>query len=325
MSELTRAGDLVADIVADVVSTARRGTAVYGRNRFHAPWGVAFPAGSLTSVHVITGGACWLVPEDGPPVQLTRGDVALVPAGRPHALVDVPGRSPRPIEHFLGGLPGETDARDLVIPGDGPATRLVCGGFVLGAGPQHPITAMLPPVLHLNAADARERGLAAVVDLLAAEVDRSDPGASAVVASLVDLLFVYLMRAWLAEQSTADAGWARALYDPVVGAALALIHRAPADPWTVTSLARAVNLPRATFSRRFRTLTGQAPMSYVIDWRMAMAARLLRDEHALVRDVADRVGYDSEFAFARAFKRAAGQAPGRYRRANSMIDSAVLE
>lgn len=317
MSELTRAGDLVADIVADVISTTRRGTAIYGRNRFHAPWGIAIPAGSLASVHVVTAGACWLIPEDGSSVQLTRGDVALVPAGRPHVLVDTPGRSTTPIEHLLGGRPGETDSRDLVIPGDGPVTGLLCGGFVLGTAPQHPITAMLPPVMHLSAAAARERGLAAVVDLLAAEVDRSDPGAPAVVASLVDLLFVYLLRAWLAEQRLACAGWARALYDPAVGGALALIHQAPADPWTVTSLARAVDLPRATFSRRFTALTGQAPMSYVIDWRMALAARLLRDEHFSVREVAGRVGYDSEFAFARAFKRAIGQAPGQYRRAST--------
>jgi AraC-like DNA-binding protein len=107
----------------------------------------------------------------------------------------------------------------------------------------------------------------------------------------------------------------RAFHDPVVGTALALVHRDPGRPWTVAGLARAVGAPRATFSRRFTALTGQAPMTYVTAWRMSVASRLLREERQPLREIAGRVGYDSEFAFARAFKRAVGQAPGRYRAA----------
>jgi transcriptional regulator GlxA family with amidase domain len=124
---------------------------------------------------------------------------------------------------------------------------------------------------------------------------------------------VYLLRAWLTEQRNAGEGWARALYDPTVGGALALIHRDPARPWSVASLAHAVGVPRATFSRRFTALTGRSPIAYVTDWRMSVAARLLRQQRIPLREVARQVGYDSEFAFARAFKRAIGQPPGRYR------------
>ena len=182
-------------------------------------------------------------------------------------------------------------------------------------GHRHPLTAVLPPVLHVSAGQARSTGLAAAVDLLSAEVERADPGAPAVVASLVDLLFVYVLRAWLAEQRSAGGGWVQALYDPAVGGALALIHADPAHPWTVAALARAVDVPRATFSRRFTALTGQAPMSYVTAWRMTTAARLLRDHRTSLREAARQVGYDSEFAFARAFKRTVGHPPGRYRQA----------
>jgi AraC-like DNA-binding protein/mannose-6-phosphate isomerase-like protein (cupin superfamily) len=309
-----RSGDVVADIVADVVAATRRGTALYSRNRFHAPWGIHITAGALASVHVITAGACWLIPDDGSePVHLTRGDVALVPAGVGHSLVDTPGRPLRPMEDLAGGPLGEVAPTEVVIDGEGPLTGFICGGYLLGPGPRHPLTAMLPPIMHIGAGDARGTGLAAAVDLLSAESARTDPGAPAVVTSLIDLLFVYMLRAWLAEQSRDGGGWVGALYDPAVGGALALVHADPAQPWSVTALAKAVGVPRATFGRRFSTLTGQPPMAYVTAWRMTVAARLLGEGRAPLREVARQVGYDSEFAFARAFKRVVGHAPGRYR------------
>lgn len=313
-----RSGDVVADIVADVVAATRRGTALYSRNWFCAPWGIRIPAGALASVHVVTAGACWLTPDGGEPVHLTRGDVVLVPSGLGHCLTDSPGRPALPIEELIGGPLGGTEPRELVIAGDGPLTGLLCGGYLLEPGPRHPLTTMLPPVVHIAAGQARGTGLPGAVDLLSAESERADPGAPAVVASLIDLLFVYVLRAWLAGQGQADSGWAAALYDPAVGGALALIHADPARPWTVDMLARAAGVPRATFTRRFTTLTGQPPMAYVTGWRMIIATRLLReDRRTPLREVARRVGYDSEFAFARAFKRITGNAPGRYRAAQT--------
>jgi AraC-like DNA-binding protein len=132
-------------------------------------------------------------------------------------------------------------------------------------------------------------------------------------ASLVDLLFVYLLRTWFAEHR-GDAGWGRALFDPTVGGALSLIHTDPGREWTLDTLARATGTPRATLTRRFAALTGQSPMAYVTSWRMAVAARMLREGDATLRRIAQEVGYDSEFAFARAFKRTTGQAPGQYRK-----------
>jgi AraC-like DNA-binding protein len=305
--------DVVADIVADVVSTTRRGTLMYARNRFHAPWGASFPDGLVASLHVIAAGACWLTVDGHDPVQLTRGDVVLIPSGVAHRLSDVPDRPARPMTEIAGRTLEEGPPDVVEIEGDGPLTVWMCGGFKLTPDLPHPLTGMLPPVVVVTAAEARGTGLGAAVDLLSAEIAGTDPGAPAVMASLVDLLFVYILRAWLAEHHE-ETGWGKALFDPAVGAALALVHDDPARPWTLESLAREAGLPRATFSRRFAGLTGQSPMAYVTAWRMALAARMLRDEPATLHQIAQRVGYESEFAFARAFKRTTGQAPGHYRK-----------
>lgn len=305
--------DVVAEIVADVVATTRRGSLMYARNRFHAPWGASFPTGQVASLHVVASGVCWLTVADRDPVQLTRGDVVLIPSGADHMLSDAPGRAPRPMTEIAGRTLDEgPPAECIVVEGDGPATVWLCGGYALAPDVPHPLTEMLPPVVVVTAAESRGTGLGAAVDLLAAEIESTDPGAPAVMGSLVDLLFVYLLRAWFAEHHQ-ESGWGRALFDPAVGAALALVHDDPARPWTLDALARAVDTPRATFSRRFSELTGQSPMAYVAAWRMALAARMLRDEPATLRQIAERVGYESEFAFARAFKRTTGQAPGQYR------------
>jgi AraC-like DNA-binding protein len=306
--------DPVADIVADVVATTRRGSLMYARNRFFAPWGGAFPAGDLASFHVITVGVCWLTVGGADPVQLTAGDVVLIPSGAAHEMADAPGRTVRPMPEIVGRtLDDGSPPTDVLVEGDGPLTAWICGGYRLAPGVRHPLTSVLPDVVVITAAQARGTGLAAAVELIAAEVDGTDPGAPAVMASLVDLLFVYLLRTWFAEHHD-DAGWGRALFDPTVGTALSLIHADPGRGWTLDALADATRTPRATLTRRFATLTGQSPMAYLTAWRMAVAARSLREGDSTLAQIAGEVGYESEFAFARAFKRTTGQAPGQYRK-----------
>jgi AraC-like DNA-binding protein len=314
----TVVSDPVADIVADVVATTRRGSLMYSRNRFHAPWGAAFPVADVATFHVITTGACWLTVNGAEPVQLTRGDVVLIPSGAAHELADTPRGPTRPMPEIAGRTLDDFDdgspPSDVVIEGDGPATTFICGGYRLAAGIRHPLTSVLPDVVVITAAQARGTGLGAAVDLIATEVDGTDPGAPAVMASLVDLLFVYLLRTWFAQHHD-GTGWGRALFDPIVGTALSLIHADPSRAWTLDTLAREAATARATLTRRFVALTGQSPMAYLTAWRMSLAARSLRDGDAAVRQVAQEVGYQSEFAFARAFKRATGTAPGQYRKA----------
>jgi AraC-like DNA-binding protein len=202
--------------------------------------------------------------------------------------------------------------------GAGPATLLLSCTYRLDAQRGHPLVAGLPDLLHLPAAPARHPEPAAAVRLLAGELERPRLGTDAVVPSLLDALLLYVLRAWyddapLREGGTA-AGWAAALNDPPVAAGLRAMHRDPAAPWTVERLAREAGLSRAAFARRFTSLTGQPPLGYLTWWRMTLATRLLATSAVPLASVAAQVGYTSEFAFAHAFKRWCGMAPGRYRR-----------
>ncbi|MFE3280808.1 AraC family transcriptional regulator [Nocardia sp. NPDC059239] len=308
-----RERDHVAEVVGDIVAATRRGGVVYGRSLLRAPWAITFESRSIATIHVVIAGSYMLVPDNGQTVHLAQGDVVLLPSGVGHVVADTPGRAAPTVWELFGATLQELTGTDLVIDGEGPQTVLVCGAYLLEPAPRHPFIASLPDLVHITAGQMRGTSLAAAVDLLTTEVDHAGRGTPTVVASLLDLLFTYILRSWLLGQTDQDLGWARAIRDPVAGAALALIHDDPGKPWTVQSLARAVGIPRARFSRQFTAATGHSPMQYLGMWRMTVAARQLREQQAPLRHIARTVGYDSEFAFARAFKRVVGQAPGRYR------------
>jgi AraC-like DNA-binding protein len=186
----------------------------------------------------------------------------------------------------------------------------LCGAYEIEPTRTHPLVHGLPELIHVAPTDE----LRAAVGLLAAETERPRLGTDAVVPALLDTMLLYLLRSWYDDQPAAATGWAAALNDPVTGAALHAMHEDPGRAWTVASLAAHAGLSRAPFARRFTTLVGRPPLGYLTWWRMTVAARLLRDSDATVAAVAHRVGYGSEFAFATAFRRHHGSAPGRYRR-----------
>jgi AraC-like DNA-binding protein len=186
----------------------------------------------------------------------------------------------------------------------------LCGAYEIAAARTHPLVHELPELIHLAPADE----LRAAVGLLTTELEQPGLGSDAAVPALLELLLLYLLRRWYAEQPTTPTGWAAALRDPVTTAALRAMHADPARAWTVASLAAEAGLSRAPFARRFSMLVGRPPLTYLTWWRMTVAARLLREEDVTVAAVARRVGYASEFAFATAFRRQHGSAPGRYRR-----------
>ncbi|MGW5353106.1 AraC family transcriptional regulator [Streptomyces sp. NPDC004031] len=269
------------------------------------------------------------------------GDVLLVPHGADHLLTDPlggpdaprhlsPGGAARPAvrggavppAHLRPGghVPGPRGAERTPpdpAPGDGPASVLLSGGYRLDPRYVHPLLHELPAVLHLPASPARHPDVTAAVRLLAGELDRPRLGTDALIPPLLDALLLYALRAWFADRpgpDTAEPGWGAALTDPPVAAALRAMHRAPDAPWTVERLAREAGLSRAAFARRFASLTGRPPLAYLTWWRMTLAARLLAESSLPLAGVAARVGYSSEFAFAHAFKRWYGVAPGRHRR-----------
>jgi AraC-like DNA-binding protein len=317
------------DVLSDAIIAMRTGRPHSSRHVKHAPWGTRFQPFAGAGFHVVLQGSCWLFPAQGAPIALSTGDVAFLPHGRGHGLADsADAELSGPADASLlpagqGAVP-TVQRPEMRRPDAAHATLLLCGGYLLDQSRVHPLLAELPEVIHLPARMGRHAALRSALDLLGLELEKPLPGGEAVLPALLDTLMMYILRAWFDEQveQHGTTGWAAALNDPAVIAALRGIHREPARPWTVEGLGAQAGLSRAAFAKRFTALVGQPPLGYLTWWRITTAARLLRDTKAPLGSVATRVGYTSEFAFARAFKREYGVAPGEYRRrAHTTVDS----
>ncbi len=315
--------DSRSDVLTQVLQAVHLGSALSARTVLAAPWALHFgeTTGHRAGFHVVVSGNCWAtVDRTGDRVALGPGDVVVFPHGTAHTLGDQPGTPGIEFGALVAGLkPGE---RVSLPCGDGDVATLLCGSYSFAADGSNPLLRGLPQLLHLPAdhtqgGDGDRDGSAALqaaVRLLAAEADTLNSGSALVVDRLVDLLFVYALRTWLSRQRDGSArSWFGALQDPVVGPAVRAVHDNPAHAWTVESLAQHSGLSRAPFARRFREAVGEPPLAYVTRWRMTIAADLL-EQGALIANVAHQVGYDNEFAFAKAFKRLRGIAPGQHRR-----------
>ena len=278
------------------------------------PWGLRFAPSGAAGVQVILKGTAWLFgPAGGEPILMNAGDVALIRRGAAHGLADDPATPLYDVtidEHDPAAhWPRDGSAMDERVAG----TVLMGGTYYLNGTRPHPLFASLPDVVHLPARIGAASTVRTIVDLLGAEMDRERPGLTAAVPALLDLLLLYTMRTWF-EGVQQPSGWAQALRDPAISAALSAMQERPEQPWTVASLAAEVGLSRAAFARRFTALTGQPPLGYLTWWRMTIAAQQLQSTDAKVEVIAQRVGYRSEYAFSKAFKRELGMAPAHYRR-----------
>jgi AraC-like DNA-binding protein len=300
------------DLLSDVLAVMRTGEPRSAKVVWTAPWGQWFAAvPGAAGFQVILHGSCWLIRQDAEPLLLNTGDVVFMPHGQGHALADSP-ETPIDAEACDPNGP-EFLARHVNLPatGTGPKTVTLCGAYQLDSARAHPLLLNLPEIIHLPARLGHD--VRTAVDLLGAELERPRLGTDALIPALLDTLLLYILRAWFEDDRPATS-WAAALRDNSVAAALHAIHRNPAEPWTVASLAREAGLSRAPFARRFTDKVGQPPLGYLTWWRMTIASQLLRDTDEPLRAVARKVGYTSEFAFASAFKRQFGLAPGQYRR-----------
>jgi len=273
---------------------------------------VRFPADNSACCHIVLQGACSLVPRHGAPLTLGVGDALFTAPGHGHVLADRPGS---PVIDFGPSRGDASLVTELNIPGPGAFTELLCVCYSFDDIRPHPLLADLPSVIHLPARIGHHPALRATVDLIGDELRRPRVGAETILAPLIDLLLLYILRTWVDEQSShTTTGWAAALTDTAIATALHHIHERPEHPWTVEELATRAGVSRATFAKRFTTVVGQPPLAYLTWWRMTIAAQLLRGTDALLPAVAERSGYGSEYAFAKAFKREYGIPPGRYRR-----------
>jgi AraC-like DNA-binding protein len=293
------------DVLADIMASTRVGGAIYCRHGHRGVWGLRFAQGNVAGFHYIARGGCWLRREGAPVERLEAGDLVMFPRSVPHDLVSAPGAQARPFEEVPCAV---EEASEVVI---------VCGAFVFESHGPHPIFSLLPERVRLTAQEmAQEPGLEAVLALLNVELEAPQPGGKALVARLLDALFIYALRLWTRTQAdAAGVGVLGALRDEAVNRALALMHGQPGEPWTVQGLGRSVGLSRAAFAKRFQVVVGEAPLQYLTRLRMEVACERLRHTDEPLEQLALRVGYADGFSFNRAFRRVVGVPPGHYRSA----------
>lgn len=282
--------------------------------RARGSWGLAGEGIGDAVFFVMAQGSCWVRVVGHPPVQLVQGDILLLPGGSAHAVTSSRNGRARPAREVLAEHPPGED-RVVNLGGVGPAVHVIGGEFIFEHDRPHPVLSLLPPLMHIPGAPAAAAGeLSAVVHMLANELAQPRPGSDTVITHLADVMFVHILRAWLAVNDTPGPSWLAALRDGQIGTALARLHAHPDRSWTVESLAAEVAMSRAAFARRFTSLVGEAPLAYLTRWRLSLAARRLCDTDESIAAVAGRVGYSSEYSFSRAFTRFHGQPPARYRR-----------
>jgi AraC-like DNA-binding protein len=312
------------DALSDVLSALRFSGAVFLDGEFSAPWCVHsrvtpddFPnrkelPPSVVGFHYVIDGEMQVQVAKAVPLTARAGEMVLLPRNDPHLLASQAGLSPAepdpPVQRLEGGL------MRMVHGGGGAATRLVCG-YVASDARRHPLLEALPTAFTLdtNGRPCAE-WVAASFRFAAREVVMGRAASETVLAKLSELLFVEAVRHYAETLPPDRKGWFAGLRDPAVGRALALIHGKVAYPWTSEELALAVHLSRSAFAERFTQLVGMPPITYLTDWRMRLAATRLRDSPRPIATIAQELGYESEATFARAFKRASGVAPGRFRR-----------
>ncbi|QGG94414.1 AraC family transcriptional regulator [Actinomarinicola tropica] len=307
------------DVLTGLLDGPRARNAFLLRSLLEPPWSLRLQDESPLTIAAILRGDAWLDLLDGsPPVRLGVGDVAVVRGPDPYVLADAAGRPPQIVVH-----PGQrcttldgVDLHDAMTLGvrtwgndpDG-STSLLCGTYEVDGAVSDRLLAALPRHLVVGAGRADQR----LVDLLAEEVLRDGPGQQVMLDRLLDLLLVSTLRQWFAECAEDAPGWFRAAADPIVGPAIRLLHDEPARQWTVASLAAEVGASRAAFARRFAELMGEPPMTYLTNWRLALAADLLLEPGATLGSVARRVGYASPYALSSAFSRVRGVSPKEHR------------
>jgi AraC-like DNA-binding protein len=337
-------GKMSYDILSDVLRHVRLRGALYYRVGGSSMWAAEAPPSSdiaatvmpevehVMEYHVVTRGECWGAIVGEAPVRLQTGDILLFPHGDPHVMSSAPGMraSPDVTDQFTqktGQLPFTLAHEGL----DGPkqvsgvedyGTTLVCGFLGCDLRPFNPLIARLPRLLHLRAG----KDQAWIEQFIKHAVEESNakrPGGEVMLERMSEMMFIDAVRRYVDSLPPDSTGWLAGLRDQYIGKTLRLLHEQPGAPWTIDGLGRLVGLSRSTLHERFVAFIGQPPMQYLANWRMQIAASFLRDSNATVATIAMEVGYESEAAFSRAFKRLVGLPPAAWRRRQGRRDSTV--
>ncbi len=304
-----------SDPLGETLHMLRLTGTLYCRGAFRAPYSVAVPKlEGVMSFLVVTQGRCWLQLQDQQPLQLEQGSLALIPHPTPHVLSSDPRLPAEP----LFDLPIEKISEryeSLTYGGDGELTRTMYGVVRFDDVAARHLLQLLPDIIHLDGWHEDAGGwLQSTLRFIAQEAASLKPGGETVITRLADVVVIQAIRNWLETAPEAGRGWLAALRDTHIGKALALIHRSPESDWNVENLASRVAMSRSAFSARFKQLVGESPGRYLSDWRMQVARTRLLDSTDAVALIAADLGYQSEAAFCRAFKRSFGETPGGLRK-----------
>jgi AraC-like DNA-binding protein len=324
------------DALSDVLSAVHLSGSVFFDVTAKSPWvAEAPPAAQIANevtpgaqhaieYHVVVRGSCWisLVGDTGfKPVRLDAGDIAVIPHGDPHVVSSSPGMRAEP-NLDVYRRPQDANALPFTLRtgGDGPSdVHLICGFFSCDARPFNPLLDSLPRFIRFgrDASQASQGLLEQFIRFATAEMGNKRAGSQSVLNRLSELLFVEVIRLHMDQLANNNTGWLAGLRDPLVGRALALLHAQPAYSWTTEELASQAGASRSALADRFAHLVACPPIQYLTQWRMQLAARRLSDRNVSVSAVAYEVGYQSEAAFGRAFKKLVGQSPGQWRSVSS--------
>jgi AraC-like DNA-binding protein len=323
-----RDADMKVDVLSNVLAAIRLTGAVYFDFELTSPWVLEAPpsreiaetvmpgAQRVIEFHLVAHGSGWGHAVGQTPVRLHEGDVIAFPQGDAHVLCSTPGMRAAPDAKAFAGASTLPMIHERGGAG-GARARILCCFLGCDERPFNPLLTALPAVIHLSAdgPGAATDWPGTLLSMAATESRGNRAGRENVLARLSELMFVDTIRRHLETLPPAGKGWLAGLRDPVIGQALAALHRDPALPWTVERLARVVGVSRSVLAERFSLTLGQPPMQYLALWRMQLASRLLRDGRR-VASVAGAVGYESEAAFSRVFKKLIGLPPAAWRRAN---------
>ncbi len=314
------------DALSETLRVVRLVGAIFIQARFTAPWCYQSPrADSVATIlepgaervvifHLITEGECHVELGDAPPVKLVAGDAVIFPHGDAHLMNSRPGLPPAQggvrLDAVLARRP-----RQIAHGGGGARTRLVCGYLACDARLARLLLAGLPAIVKVNVRGSNAGAwLEASVRYALAEARSPRPGGAGVLAKLAEVLFIEVLRLYMNEQGEGRTGWLAGVGDRIVGAALNALHTDPARGWTLDELARVAATSRSVLAERFQHLVGSSPMQYLTQWRMLLASNLLCRSNAPLASIAQDVGYQTDTAFSRAFRREFGAPPAAWRR-----------
>jgi AraC-like DNA-binding protein len=317
------------DVLSEVLKLVRLEGALFFNAEFSAPWclsssrSTALPAlapsispgaGHLILYHLLTEGRAYAKLQDGRREELTAGDIVVLPHCDAHLLGN--GSPAKPVDSFRTFAKNLTHGLKVArFGGGGEITRFVCGYLACEPRMSEVFLAGLPKILKVHVADEPSgQWLANSIRFSVGEVNGSNAGSGLVLAKLSEVLFVETLRRYINTLPPDQIGWLAGARDPIIGQALALLHKEPADPWTLSNLARRVGLSRSRLAERFRHFLAESPMAYLAQWRLKLGAEILQSTDDSVAEVAAAVGYGSEAAFNRAFKREFDCPPGQFRR-----------